>query len=73
VGNNEEEKRMILCPGAGDPDPEPYVFGPSGSDSGSFYHQANTVIKTSIPPDLVLLYDFLSLKNDVNVASKSIN
>jgi hypothetical protein len=33
-----------------------------GSGSGSFYHQAKI---------LRLLYDFLSLKNDVNVPSKS--
>jgi hypothetical protein len=57
-----------------DPDPlDPYVFGAprsgsvsqrygSGSGSGSFYHQAKIVR---------LLYDFLSLKNDVSVASKT--
>jgi hypothetical protein len=38
-----------------------------GSDSGSFYHQAKVEIKTLIPTVLWLLYDFLSLKNDVNV------
>ncbi len=51
-----------------DPDPpDPHVFGPPGSGSGStsqmygsgsFYHH-------------VTLFDFLSLKNDVNVPSKS--
>jgi hypothetical protein len=66
------------------PDPsDPYVFGPFGSGSisqrygfgsgsGSCYHQAKTVRKTLIPP--VLLYfnfDFLSLKNDGNIPSKS--
>ncbi len=35
--------------------------------SGSFYHQAKIVRKTLIPTVLWLLYDFLSLKNDVNV------
>jgi hypothetical protein len=51
-------------------DPDPYVFGPPGSGfisqrygSGSFYHQAKILIKTLIP------YDFLYLKNDVNVPS----
>ncbi len=56
-----------------DPDPpDPRVFGPSGSTSqrygsgsGSFYHHAKIVRKTLIPP----LFEFLSFKNDVNVAS----
>jgi hypothetical protein len=39
--------------------------------SGSFYHQAKIVRKTLIPTVLCLLYNFLSLKNDVNVLSKS--
>jgi hypothetical protein len=62
-----------------DPDPpDPHVFGPPGSGSrftsqrygsgsGSFYHQAKIVRKTLIPTVLLLLLDFLSLKNDVNV------
>jgi hypothetical protein len=64
-----------------DPDPsDPYVFGPPGSGAGpssqrygsrSFYHQAKIVRKTLIPTVLWLLFDFLSLKNDVNVPSKS--
>ncbi len=61
-------------------DPDPYVFGPPGSESvstrsrsgsGSFYHQAKIVRKTLIPTVLWLLYDFLSLKNDVNLAPRS--
>jgi hypothetical protein len=35
-----------------DPDPnpsDPYVFGPPGSVSGSFYHQAKIVKKALIP------------------------
>ncbi len=40
--------------------------------SGSFYHQAKIVRKTSIPTVFWLLYNYLSLKNDENVASKSI-
>ncbi len=64
-----------------DPDPsDPYVFGPPGSESGSisqrhgsgsFYHQAKIVRKTLIPTVLLLLFDFLFLKNDVNVPSES--
>jgi hypothetical protein len=50
------------------PDPDPHVFGPPGS--GSFYHLAKIVRKT-LTPTILCLFDFLSLKNDVNVASKS--
>jgi hypothetical protein len=42
-----------------------------GSGFVSFHHQAKIVRKTLIPTVLWLLYDFLSLKNDVTVASKS--
>jgi hypothetical protein len=44
----------------------------SGSQSGSrsFYHQAKIVRKTLIPTVLWLFFDFLCLKNDVNVPSK---
>ncbi len=45
----------------------------SGSGSGSFYHQAKIVRKTLIPTVLWLLSEFIYLKNDVNVASKSDN
>ncbi len=48
-------------------DPDPYVFGLLAS----FYHQAKIVRKTLIAAVLLLLFDFLSLKNDVNVPSKS--
>jgi hypothetical protein len=34
-------------------------------------HQAEIVSKTFIPTVSLILYDFLSLKNDVNVPSKS--
>ncbi len=60
--------------------PDLYAFGPPrsgsvsqryGSGSGSFYHQAKIVWKTLIPTVLWLLYDFLSLKNDVNAPFKS--
>ncbi len=65
------------------PDPEqgqdPYVFGSSGSGfviylygSGSFHHQAQLLRETWISTLWWLLYDFLFLKNDVNVPSKSI-
>ncbi len=64
------------------PDPDPHVFGPPGSGStsqrygsgsGSFYHHAKIVRKNLIEVDsyyFVTLFDFLSLKNDVNVPSK---
>jgi len=41
--------------------------------SGSFHHQAKTAKKTFISTVLRLLFDFLSLKNDVNVPSKVIS
>jgi hypothetical protein len=41
-----------------------------GSGSGSFYHQAKIVRKSLISTALWLLYDFLLLKNDVNVVAK---
>ncbi len=59
---------------------DPYVFGPPGSGSisqrygsrsRSFYHQAKIARKTLIPTVWWLLFDFLSLKNDVNVPAKS--
>ncbi len=52
-------------------DPEPHVFWPPESGSVSLYHQAKIVRKTLIPTVLRLRYDFLSLKNYVNVPSKS--
>jgi len=60
-------RRIHLFLGLPDPHPDPisqrYV-------SGAFY-QAKIVRKTLIPTVLWLLYDFLSLKNDVKVPSKS--
>ncbi len=44
-----------------------------GSGSGSFYHQAKILRKTLIPTVLWLLFDFLSLNNDLNVPSKRIS
>ncbi len=59
-------------------DPDPYIFWASRIrihstryGSGSFHHQAKIVRKTLIPSVLGLLYNFISLKNDVNVSSKS--
>ncbi len=59
---------------------DPYVFGPPGSGSGSAsqrygsgygsFYQGKIVRKTLIPTVLRLLFDLLSLKNDVNVPSK---
>ncbi len=77
---------MLVGISVPDPNQDPHVFGPpgsesiskrygsrsgSGSGSGSFYHQAKILRKTLIPTVLWLLLDFLSLKNDVNVPSKS--
>jgi hypothetical protein len=68
------------CRSARCPNPDPSVFGPPGtgsishrygSESGSFYHQAKIVRKTLISTALWLLFYFLSLKNYVNVPSKS--
>jgi hypothetical protein len=79
------QKSIFVSTSFVDPDPnldpsDPYVFGPprSGSisqrygyGSGSFYHQTKIVRKPLLPTVLSLLYDFLSLKNEVNVPSKS--
>jgi hypothetical protein len=76
---------LLLVSSVADPNPDPvqsdpYVFRPPGSGSGSisqrfgsgsFYHQAIIVRKTMIPTVLLILLDFLSLKNDVNVPSIS--
>jgi hypothetical protein len=43
----------------------------SGSGSGSFCHHAKIVRKNLVSYYFGTLFDFLSLKNDVNVASKS--
>ncbi len=63
-----------------DPNPDPHVFGPTGSGStswrygsGSFYHHAK-IVRSKKNLDsyyFVTLFDFLSLKYDVNVPSKS--
>jgi hypothetical protein len=78
------QKNVVISSVAdSDPDPSgPYVFGPPGSGSGSasqrygygsgsgsFYHQAKIVRKTLLPTVLRLLFDFLSLNNDVNLSS----
>ncbi len=76
---------IIVCNRVADPNPDPDppdVFKPPGSGfgsisqsygsgSGSFYHKAKLVRKTLISTVLGLLFDFLSLKNDKNVPSKS--
>jgi hypothetical protein len=49
-------------------DPDPIV---KGTDPDPFYHQAKIERKTLIPTVLLLFYDFLTLKNDANVPSKS--
>jgi hypothetical protein len=72
---------VTILTSVADPDPsDPFDFGPPGSGSisqrhgsrsESFHHQAKIVRKTLIPTALLLLFDFLSLKNDVNVPPKS--
>jgi hypothetical protein len=64
------------------PDPDLHVYGPPGSGSGSisqrcgsgsgsFYHHAKNSKKNLDSYYFMTLFDFLSLKNDVNVPSKS--
>jgi hypothetical protein len=74
---------LIVLSSVADPNPDPsdpYVFGPPGSGSinqrhgsgfGSFYHQTKIVRKSLIPTVLLLLFNFLSLKNYVYVPLKS--
>ncbi len=68
--------RNKICPPARQCCGSGSVFGPGGSGSvsqmygsgsGSFYHHAKIVRKTLIPTVMLLLFDFLSLKNDVNI------
>jgi hypothetical protein len=56
------------------PDPDPHVFGPPGSGStshrygsGSFYHHGKKNNNNLDSYYFVTLFDFLSLKYDVNV------
>ncbi len=83
-GKKDRKKRAITKLTGSVADPDLHVFGPSGSTSqkygsgsgscsgsGSFYHHAKIVRKTLIPTILWLFLTFFSLKNDVNVASKS--
>jgi hypothetical protein len=60
--------RILVFLGLLDPDPDPLV---ERDRSGSFYHQAKILRKSLVPTISWLLYDFLSLKNKVNVPSKS--
>jgi hypothetical protein len=53
-----------------DPNPDPHVFWPPGSGSGSYYEICKNSKKNLDSDYFVTLFDFLSLKNDVNVASK---
>jgi hypothetical protein len=76
---------MFKCVTTSVPDPnpdppDPHVFGPPdsgsisqryGSGSGSFYDQTKIVRKILNPTVLRLLLEFLSLKNNINVPSKS--
>jgi hypothetical protein len=59
---------MKLIPGSSVEDPDPYGLWFPGS--GSFYHKAKIARKTLIPTVLSCHF-FVTLKNDVNVPSKS--
>jgi hypothetical protein len=71
----------LIVSSVADPDPlDPHVFGPPGSGSisqrygcgsGYFYYKEKIVRKTLFSTVLLRLFDFLSLKNDGNVPSKS--
>jgi hypothetical protein len=69
-GKTVKDKRSTSVP-----DPDPHVFGPPGSGLTSQMDPDPSIIKNSkINLDsfyFVTLFDFLSLKNDVNVPSKS--
>jgi hypothetical protein len=80
VGSGSIIQSSVVDP---DPDPpDPRVFGPPGSGStsqrygcgsgsGSFYQHAKNSKKNLDSYYFVTLFDFISLKNDVNVPSKS--
>jgi hypothetical protein len=55
------------------PDPYPLVRGTDPALAPDLLSSSKIVRKTFILPVLGLLYDFLSLKNDVNAASKTTN
>jgi hypothetical protein len=85
-GSGKPKNMSIQWISIADPDPNPnpdpldrHVFGLPGSGStsqrygsgsGSFYHHAK-IVKKPCSYFFVTLFDFLSLKNDVNLASKS--
>jgi hypothetical protein len=55
-----------------DPDPDPLVRGMGPDpDPDPAINKQKIVRKTLIPTVFLLLFDFLSLKNDVNVPLKS--
>jgi hypothetical protein len=63
------DPRVFWPPGSGSTS-QRYGSG-SGSGSGSFYHHAKIIRKNLESYYFVTLFDFLSLKNIVNVPSKS--
>jgi hypothetical protein len=62
-------RRILTFLGLLDPHPDPLIRGLDPDPVP--YCQAKIVRKTLIPTVLLLVLDFLSLKNDVNVPSKS--
>ncbi len=79
--DREKQRRLPGSVADPDPNPDPYVFGPpgsgsinqrygSGSGSGSFSLSKNRK-KNGYRTVLWLLFDFFSLKSDVNGPSKN--
>jgi hypothetical protein len=58
----------MLATSVADPDPDPDPPDPVGPP-GSFHHHVTTVRKTLIFTIFLTIFDFLSLKNDLNVPS----
>jgi hypothetical protein len=82
IVDNFFELSVTSVPDPNTDPPGPRVFWPSGSTSqrygsesgsgsGSFYHHAKIIRKNLESYYFVTLFGFLSLKNNVNVPSKS--
>jgi hypothetical protein len=74
-GTSAQGTQLVILPSSVPvpaPDPDPLVRGMNPApDPSMIYHQAKIIRKTLIPTVLRLLLEFSSLKNDVNVPSKS--
>jgi hypothetical protein len=74
------QKIITVSVSVADPDPnpepdlpDPHVFGPPGSGSGSFYHQAKKNKKNHDSYCFVTFFLFFIFENDVQIPSKSNN